>query len=400
MDIFSPLEEKPEDPILGMLPLFRADPSPHKINLSIGAYQDEAGHPVVFDAVREAEKLILAQKGDKEYLPILGDREFIDAALKLALGEDSPCFAEKRIVAAQTIGATGAIRLAVDLMHLCGIKKIFIPAPSWSNHFGIARQAHIEPIECPYYNHATRQIDFDKLCQAITEIPKQSAILLQGCCHNPTGIDFSNDQWDRLCTLLKEKEILPVIDFAYQGVGKGIDEDAYGVRLFAKELTLLFCTSYAKNFGMYGERMGLLGIIFPHNDLHKKIESNLKILVRGSYSSPPIHGARIIKTILNTPSLKEKWQQELAEIRQRLTTLRHIFTQVLNTLSNSDYYSYIPHTTGFFALTELTKEQVLWMRKAKSVYILENSRINIAGLNHQTIDSTAQAIIDAKKQTF
>lgn len=398
MSIYDVLEEKPEDPILGIPALFRADAHPDKVNLGIGSYQNEEGQPVVFKSVRSAESQIFNSQLDKEYLPILGDKLFLEEACKLILGHDASCLTEKRVIAAQSIGASGAIRLAADVMHLCGIKKVYIPSPSWTNHHALLCHEGLQTENCPYYNYETHSVDFDNLCASISKMPPKSAILLQSSCHNPTGADLSQEQWAKLCKLLKEKDVLPVIDMAYQGIGQGINEDAFGLRLLAKELQPLFCVSFAKNFGLYGERMGLFGIVLPDTALSKKVESNLKVIIRGNYSNPPMHGARIIRTILQTPVLKSQWEQELAEIRHRLFSLRRELVHELTSLHPDKDYTFILKGNGFFSLTGLTKEQVLKMREESGLYIPENGRINIAGLNQHNIPLTAKALIRASQQ--
>ncbi|MFA6916326.1 MAG: aromatic amino acid transaminase [Parachlamydiales bacterium] len=392
MDIYHQLEVKSEDPILGIPALFRADTHAQKVNLGIGSYQNEEGKPFVFKSVRAAESQIFDSQMDKGYLPILGDKVFIEEVSKVILGEDAPCLTEKRFIAAQSIGGSGAIRIAAEMLFFCGIKKIFIPTPSWPNHHTLVCHEGIQTELCPYYDNKTRQIDFDKLCDSISHMPARSALLLQSSCHNPTGIDLSNDQWTSLCALLKGKDIVPIIDMAYQGMGDSLSEDAFGLRLFAKELTPLFCISFSKNFGLYGERTGLFGLVLPDTESTKKVESNLKVIVRASYSNPPLYGARIIRTILQSPTLKLMWEQELTEIRHRLRVLRKAIVDELKQQNPHTDYSFFLGGKGFFSLTGLSKEQVLSLREESGVYIPENGRINIAGLNQSNIPLVAKAI--------
>ncbi len=394
--MYEKLVVQPEDPILGIPPLFRADTRPFKVNLGIGAYQDEHGVPVVFDAVRQAEEFLLTQKLDKEYLPISGDAAFCEAVARLIFGEKALCIEEKRLVTLQTIGASGALRLGGELLKECGVSKIYLPETTWSNHRALLSRAGLQLESYPYYDLSTHSILFDRLCEAISEIKEQSAVLFQASCHNPAGCDLTEEQWRVLSEIFKaNRQIIPFFDIAYQGLGRGLDEDAYGVRLFAKEHAPLVTASFAKNFGLYGERMGILSVVLPEADQFQAVLSNLKQLVRGNYSTPPLQGARIIKTILNTPELYQVWVNQLTSIRQRLQTMRDaLFSQLSQGCATKDF-SFIQRDKGFFSLTGLTKEQVLWLRKEKAIYLLESGRMNVAGLNHDTIAWVVSGILEA-----
>lgn len=394
MPLYSDLEQLPEDPILSIPPLYKADPRAEKINLSIGAYQDEEGRPVVFDAVREAEKTIFENQMDKEYLPIEGDREYIEATLRLVLGE-SPCLAEHRISALQTVGASSALHLSGKLLKRIKVETIFLANPSWANHRLLYSQAGLEIGTYPYYDSQTHRICFDSLCQAVEQFPVRSAMLLQGSCHNPTGRNLSENEWRALSHLLKKKQIIPVLDISYQGLGQDLEKDAFAVRLFAKEHTPLICASFSKNFGLYGERAGLLAAVLPDKGLHPKVMSNLKQLVRGIYSSPPLQAARIIKTILNTPTLNSLWREQLHSMQQRLKAMRSALANGLTARNNAKDFSFITEEEGFFSLLGLSKEQVLWLREAKGIYLTENGRINIAGLSSNTLPAVIPALLDA-----
>lgn len=398
MHPYGNLDVLPEDPILGVAPLFKADARPEKINLGIGAYQDEKGKPVVLEAVRQAEEIILNQRLDKEYLPILGDALFVEVILKVVLGEDIDCVKEQRVATAQTVGDSGAIRIAGELLKECGYDTVYLSTPTWTNHFGIFKHAGLVTAEYPYYDPDLKGVNFAKLCHAIERMPASSAILLQGSCHNPTGAGLSVNQWNILSELFKKHKVQPIFDLAYQGLGQGLEEDAYGVRLFAKEHTPIICSSFSKNFGLYGERIGLLAIVLPEKKYHSAVITHVKHLIRGNYSMPPLHGARIIRTILNTPELARTWRNQLDSMRERLQTLRKELKNAMEAEGGTRDYSFYTQGEGFFSLTGLTREQVLWLRKERGIYMPEIGRINIAGLNSHNIPPTAKALVEAERQ--
>lgn len=398
MQLYKNLDILPEDPILGIPILFKADQSPNKINLGIGAYQDEHGKPVVFDAVRQADELLLQQQLDKEYLPINGDAGFAGQAFRLVFGQDAPYLRENRCAAFQTLGGTGALRVAAELLKRCGVERACFSNPTWPNHPNIFKSAGIVTLEYPFFDLPSHSINFEGLYNALDQTPSHTAVVFHSSCHNPTGARLSEEQWRKLSALTKSRQLQPIFDLAYQGLGRGLDEDAFPIRLFAKEQTPIVCVSFAKNFGLYGDRIGLLAIIFADQEPLKAVSSHLKSIIRCNYSSPPYNGARIIRTILSSPPLESLWINQLNEIRQRLVTHRRQLADALSTLTPSKDYSFYTKEEGFFSLTGLNREQSLWLREHHAIYLPENGRINIAGLSKDNIPVVAKALTEAERQ--
>lgn len=399
MSFFDTVELLPDDPILGMPALFNADKNPKKVNLGIGAYADSEGRPYILTTVREVEKGILSTETSKEYLPIEGGPDFIRGSLDLIFGPVHPRIKAGDAFAAQGIGGTGALRLGAEFLAQHNSKVAFISHPSWPNHKGIFERSGMRVEFYKYYDPVLHRIDFAGLCASIKIMPPASFVVLQAGCHNPTGVDLSFDQWKELSDLIKKQKVFPFFDLAYQGFGTDIDEDAKPIRYFAEQgHEMAVANSYSKNFGLYGERIGMLTMLTSSPEQAKKVGSQIKQIIRGIYSNPPLHGALIVGTILNNEKFKTAWKHELQSLRDRIIEMREALTCGLQAKSIDRDFTFISKQKGIFSFTGLTKEQVIRMREEWAIYMIQNSRINIAGLNQHNLDYVIDAILAVTKQ--
>lgn len=392
MPIFTFLDLLPEDPILSITAHFKADPHPNKVNLGVGTYKDAEGNPLVFSAVRKAESLILKENIDKEYLPIDGDIDYCQESLKLVFGNNA--IDNPSLYGIQGVGGAGALRVGSDLLVKMGVKTIWVSDPTWPNHKGIFERSGLQTAVYPYYNFNTHTLEFAKLCETIKTIPAGDVIVLHGCCHNPTGNDPTMEQWKELSALIKKQQLIPFFDLAYQGFKNGLEEDAAPIRLFYEDGHEMFvATSYSKNFGLYGERAGFLAIVSHEKESIEKVISQVRSLIRTNYSNPPIHPARIVKTILKDGALKEEWIHELTTVRNRIKEMRKALVSGLTANGNEQLFKFITQQSGMFSFIGLDKEQVNILREENGIYMPANGRINVAGLNHHNINYVVDAIL-------
>lgn len=394
MSRFSHLPLLPSDPILGIPLLFAADQHAKKVNLGIGAYRDEQGLPLVLQSIKEAEAFLMQKQPDKEYLPIEGDPTLLKEGAKLLFGEDTAILTSGELFGTQAIGGSGALRIGGELLSTWLGKRLYLSEETWSNHRQIFDQAGLEIRTYPYRNPQTQQLDFDKLCEAIRLMARNSIILLHAACHNPTGIDPTPEQWRILSTLIQEQELFPLFDLAYQGFGHGIDEDAYAIRYFTQQgHELMVAYSFSKNFGLYNERVGMLFIRSGDKSCLNALTSQVRYLIRINYSTPPAHGARILAIVLSSAELKAQWQYELKGMRERIQGMR---ITLMAQLKSQGYPSSVPplmDQTGFFSFIGLTTQQVLRLRAEYGIYMPENGRINFAGLNPSNLDYVVKSIL-------
>ena len=390
---FASVQKLPEDPILGLSLAFAADPRAHKVNLGVGAYRDAEGKPVVFTSVAKAERILLEKNLNKEYLPIQGNPEYLSASTALILGKSLAQKLAEQTFSIQTIGGTGALRLGGEFLAQSKERCIYIPEPTWPNHKRIFTYAGMTVKTYPYYNATNRALDFAGLCTAIQHMPAGSTILLHSSCHNPTGIDPTTEEWHELSALIKKQKIIPFFDLAYPGLGLNLDADMNAVRNFVEEGHELFiATSYSKIFGLYGERIGMLTVISPHKTVPQAIGSHLKVLARGSYSNPQLHGERIIATILNSELLKQEWEKELTEIRTRIQNMRQQLTSSLaGTLP--ELSQALSLQRGMFAFTDIDQSQLDRLCNDYAIYMADSGRINLAGLNTKNFEYVVQSLI-------
>ena len=392
--MFEKVQIAPPDPILGLTEMFKADPNPDKINLSVGVYQDASGKTPVLDTVKEAEKRILEQEKSKGYLPMTGDPVYCAQVQELLFGEGHEIIASKRATTAQCPGGTGALRVAGDYLNtLHPGAKIWLSNPTWANHNTIFTAAGLTCEKYDYRDPVTNGLDFDAMCASIKTIPKGDIILLHGCCHNPTGIDPTPEQWAQIGDLLAEQGVLPLVDFAYQGLGSGIEEDRAGLLELTKKVKqMLICSSFSKNFGLYRERTGALTVVADNAAQAATVMSQVKLRIRYNYSNPPSHGGQIVATVLSDKELKARWIEEVADIRNRINEMRHLLVKTLKEKGLEQDFSPIIEQCGMFSVTRLTKEQVTELREKYSIYIVDSGRINVAGLTHDNMDRLCEAL--------
>jgi aspartate/tyrosine/aromatic aminotransferase len=391
---FEHVDQLPADPILSLPADFAADPRHNKINLGVGEYVTVDGQPLVMTAVRKAETEILEKNLDKEYLPIEGDAEFLHHSLSLLFGEKSPRLLAENFTAAQTVGCASALRTIGDFIAQYLNSLIFLPQPTWPNHKQIFERARLKVSNYPFFNRQSGQLDFESLKNAIVKMPKNCAILFHASCQNPTGIDPTLSEWKELSCLIKKQSLFPIFDCAYQGFGKSLDEDAEAVRLFAEDgHEMAVAYSFSKNFGLYGERAGFLTILSSNRSSVEKIASHIRFLIRSNYSNPPLHGSRIIKTILKSSSLSKEWQIELSNMRDRVQSMRQALIAALLTRNSIQDFSYLNQQIGLFSFLDLHSDQVKRLREEKAIYMPSNGRVNLAGLNPNNIPFIADAII-------
>ncbi|MCJ1340516.1 aspartate transaminase aat1 [Bachmanniomyces sp. S44760] len=390
------VQQGPPDAILGITESFKADGFAEKINLGVGAYRDDKGKPYVLPSVRTAELKVVDSKLDKEYAGITGVPSFTKASALLAYGPDSAPVREDRIVITQSISGTGALRIGGEFLarFFPNGKKIFIPSPSWANHKAVFTDSGLEVHNYRYYNKDTIGLDLEGMLADIKAAPEGSIVLLHACAHNPTGIDPSEEQWKEISKVVKEKKHYPFFDMAYQGFASGdTNKDAFAVRYFVSEgHQICLAQSFAKNMGLYGERVGAFSIVCDSAEEKKRVDSQLKILVRPLYSNPPIHGARIASEILNDAALNKQWLGEVKGMADRIITMRALLKKNLEDLGSKHNWSHITSQIGMFAYTGLTPAQMDKLAKEHSVYATKDGRISVAGITTGNVKRLAESI--------
>ena len=388
------LKPQPADKILMLMQTFREDPRTDKIDLGVGVYKDPTGLTPVMRAVKAAEKKIWESQNTKAYVGLAGDPAFLDGMIGLVL---DGAVARERIGAVATPGGTGAIRQALELIRLASPEAtVWLSNPTWPNHNSIIKYLGMKMADYRYFDEASRGVDFAGMMADLQGLKAGDVVLLHGCCHNPTGANLDAAQWDEVITLLKAKGAVPLVDIAYQGFGDGLAEDGAATRMVAAGMDeCLIAASCSKNFGIYRERTGILMAVARDDAQAKLAQANLAFLNRQNYSFPPDHGARIVSTILGDAALRADWEAELEEIRNTMLGLRRQLADELRRLSNSDRFDFIAHHRGMFSRIGTTSEKVEKMRADSGIYMVSDSRMNIAGLNTRTIPILAKAIIDA-----
>lgn len=392
--MFEKLQPAPPDAILGLTAAFKADPNPAKINLGVGVYKDERGTTPVLSTVKQAEERMLSDEETKSYLPIDGQPAYTAAAQSMLFGQSSTILADQRAVTAQTPGGTGALRVAADFIATqMPNATVWLSDPTWPNHPNIFRAAGVAKQAYPYFDAATNGVAFDEMLATVRQIPAGDVLLLHGCCHNPTGVDLSIEQWGEIAATVKERSLLPLVDFAYQGFARGLEEDAAGLRaLAAVNDELLVASSYSKNFGLYNERAGAVTLVATNADAAQSALTHIKKCIRANYSNPPAHGGAIVSTVLGDATLRGAWENELTEIRIRINQMRHLFVETLNEQGVDQDFSFITQQRGMFSYSGLTPEQVQRLRDEYSIYIVGSGRINVAGMTTDNMDYLCKAI--------
>ncbi|MGP2773234.1 amino acid aminotransferase [Serratia marcescens] len=393
--MFEKITAAPADPILGLTDIFRADARPNKINLGIGVYKDETGKTPVLTSVKKAEQYLLENETTKNYLGIEGIPAFASCTQALLFGKESPIVADRRARTAQTPGGTGGLRVAADFIaNQTSAKRIWISNPSWPNHKNVFSAVGLEVLEYAYYDATNHALDFDGLLNSLKLAQAGDVVLFHGCCHNPTGIDPTAEQWAQLAELSVANGWLPLFDFAYQGFANGLEEDAQGLRIFAaKHQELIVASSYSKNFGLYNERVGACTIVAADADTADRAFSQVKAAIRANYSNPPSHGAAVVATILGNDALRAMWEQELTDMRQRIHRMRQLFVNTLQEKGAQQDFGFIIQQNGMFSFSGLTKEQVLRLREEFGVYAVNSGRVNVAGMTPDNMAPLCEAIV-------
>eukprot|EP00126_Sphaerothecum_destruens_P006295 Sdes_comp19299_c0_seq1m10376 len=393
---WSHLKLGPPDAILGITEAYKADKKPQKINLGVGAYRDDAGKPFILNTVKKAEKIIAEKKLDKEYSPISGTASFCKLAAQLAYGRQSSALEENRVAVAQSISGTGALRICGEFLKRFyrGEKTIYLPKPTWGNHKSIFEDAGLEVASYQYYNPQTRDLDFEGLVHDLKTIPRKSIVLLHACAHNPTGVDISREQWMILSQVIKSHNHLPLFDMAYQGFASGdFSRDAFAVRYFVDQGHSLFlCQSFAKNMGLYGERVGTVSLVAHSLKEAEAALSQFKIIIRPMYSNPPIHGSLIATEILSSPELRQEWFSEVKHMADRISSMRKLLVDNLIDQGSRLNWDHITKQIGMFCYTGLDSSQVDRLRQEYSIYLTRDGRISMAGVSTKNCDYLANAI--------
>jgi len=382
------------DPIFSLGEAFHADPRDLKVNLTVGLYYDEQGRLPLLDVVRQAEQQWADQALPRAYLPIEGLADYRAQVQKLVFGERSAALAENRVATIQTLGGTGALKVGGDFLHAAyPDSEMWISDPAWDNHHAIFNGAGISTHTYRYYDSATRGLDFEGMVEALAQLPKHSIVLLHPCCHNPTGVDLNDEQWLTVIELLRDRELIPFVDMAYQGFGRSLDEDAYAIRAMDQAgLTFLVANSFSKNFSYYSERCGGLSVVCQSAEEASRVLGQLKAVARRIYSNPPSHGGQAIALILADPDLYQTWRQQVDQMRERIVSLRQkVYDRLQELVPNYDS-SYFIKQQGMFCYTGLNPKQLQALRSKHGVYIIDSGRISLPGLNEDNLDYFVQSL--------
>ena len=382
------------DPILSLNEDFQKDPRPNKINLSIGIYFDDAGRIPVMSSVQRAEALVVAKGGPKPYLPIEGAANFRAAVQQLLFGAGHEAVNSNRVATIQSVGSSGGLKVGADFMaRFFPGSQVWVSDPTWDNHRSMFEGAGLTVNTYPYYDTATGGLKFEEMLSTLRGLPPKSVVLLHACCHNPTGVDLTRAQWDALIPVLRERELIPYLDLAYQGFGDGIEADAYAVRALASAGPSFFiANSFSKSMSVYGERCGALSVVCPDAAQAVNVLGQMKFTVRRNYSSPPIHGGQIVATVLTDSELRREWETELGAMRERILAMRKKLYAVLKAKMPGRDFEYFLTQRGMFSYTGLTAAQVDKLREEHALYMVRSGRICVAGLNSSNVEATAVAI--------
>jgi len=397
--LFQSVELAPRDPILGLNEQFNADTRSHKVNLGVGVYYDDNGKIPLLSAVHKAEVSRVEAAAARGYLPIEGITGYNKGAQELVLGKNSPLIAAGRVLTMQALGGTGALKIGADFIkQLVPGAKVAISNPSWENHRALFERAGFEVVNYPYYDAATHGLDFQGMLSGLRALPAKSVVVLHACCHNPTGVDLTIDQWREVAMVIKDSNLIPFLDIAYQGFGDGLEQDAFAVRLFADlDMTMFISSSFSKSFSLYGERVGALTIVTGSQDESNRVLSQVKRVIRTNYSNPPTHGGTIVSAVLNTPALFDLWDQELAGMRERIRLMRRQLVEKLAENGVTKDFSFVMKQRGMFSFSGLSAAQVERLCAEHAIYAVSSGRICVAALNSHNIDVVAKAIASVMK---
>lgn len=390
-ELFSQLQPRPDDPILGLNEIFQKDERPEKVNLTVGAYLTDAGVMPLLPTVEEAARRVLARREPHAYIPMSGLPAYNESVRRLLFGAERAPALSERTATVQTIGGTGALYLAaLFAKNVLGVKLVVVSDPTWGNHIAIFKLAGLEVATYPYYNRTLGGLRFDGMRSALSTLPANTMVLIHACCHNPTGVDLPKEAWSEIVKIVKERNLVPLLDIAYQGLGDGLDEDGYAPRLFADEgVAALVAASSSKNFALYGQRAGALHVLTRSNEEKRTVESILKSLVRSTYSNPPKFAGAVVAEVLADPELEARWRKEVDEMRERMVLMRRLFAEAGE--RHGVDLSFVVGQKGMFSFTGFTKEMMAELREKYAVYGVANGRICVAGLNHGNVEYAAEA---------
>ncbi|MGE8499275.1 MAG: amino acid aminotransferase [Pseudomonas sp.] len=396
MSLFSAVEMAPRDPILGLNEAFNADPRSTKVNLGVGVYTNEEGRIPLLRAVAEAENALTAAHAPRGYLPIEGIAAYDKAVQTLLFGTDSPLIGEGRVITTQALGGTGALKIGADfLKRLLPDATVAISDPSWENHRALFESAGFPVRNYRYYDAFSNGVNRGGLIEDLKNLPARSIVVLHACCHNPTGVDLTLEDWKAVLEIVREREHVPFLDIAYQGFGDGIEQDAEAVRLFAQsDLTFFVSSSFSKSFSLYGERVGALSIVTGSSDETARVLSQVKRVIRTNYSNPPTHGASVVAAVLNSPELRAMWEAELGEMRDRIRGMRMAMVEQLAALGAKRDFSFVAEQRGMFSYSGLTTEQVERLKSEFGIYAVGTGRICVAALNQRNLPVVTRAIAE------
>ncbi len=392
--MFQHVEAYAGDPILSLNEAFGKDPRSNKVNLSIGIYFDDAGKIPMLPSVRAAEQRVVAEAGARPYLPMEGAANFRSAVQQLLFGADSAAVAEGRVVTVQSVGSSGGLKVGGDfLKKYFPNSQVLVSDPTWDNHRAVFEGCGQTVKTYPYYDAATGGVRFEAMLEALKQADKHSIVLMHACCHNPTGVDLTKEQWQALVPVLRERELIAYLDLAYQGYGDGLNEDAYAIRLFAEQgLSFLVANSFSKSMSLYGERCGALSVVCPDKAQAVNVLGQLKATIRRNYSNPPIHGGQLVARVLVDADLRAMWEAEVTEMRVRIQAMRKQLHAVLSAKVPGRNFDYFLTQRGMFSYTGLSAEQCDRLREEFGVYLVRSGRMCVAGLNNTNVETVANAI--------
>ncbi len=395
--LFASVDMAPRDPILGLNEQFQADPNPNKVNLGVGVYTDENGKLPLLACVKEAENVLAEIPKPRGYLPIDGIAAYDKAVQSLVFGADSEVLRAGRVVTAQALGGTGGLKVGADfLKRLNPSARVLISDPSWENHRALFESAGFDVGNYPYYDAAARGVAFEAMLEALNQAQAGTVVVLHACCHNPTGYDLTPAQWGRVIAAVQQRGLVPFLDMAYQGFGEGIAEDGAVIQQFvASGLDFFVSTSFSKSFSLYGERVGALSVVCESKDEAARVLSQLKRVIRTNYSNPPTHGAQVVTTVLSTPALRAQWEQELANMRERIRGMRAALVDRLKAHGVTSDLRFITRQKGMFSYSGLNPQQMEQLRAEYGIYGVSTGRICVAALNTHNIDYVAKAMAAA-----
>lgn len=392
--MFESLKPVAIDPILGLMMAFKADERTEKIDLGVGVYQDDRGRTPVMASVKEAESRLMAVENTKAYQGMAGDPEYNQRMLDLLFGADHSILGSGRIKSIQAPGGSGALRVGAEVIRKARPDAVlWVGVPTWPNHIPLLGSAGFNIREYPYYDIASRQVNVDAMMETLRQVPAGDMVLLHGCCHNPTGADLTTQQWDDIADLALERGFIPFIDTAYQGLGDGLDQDAYGMRMMAERLPeLVIASSCSKNFGLYRERTGSITFVAETPERADIVVTQAMSTARSIYSMPPAHGALLVSMVLGDEALRNQWQMELEEVRQRISSMRQLLCGSLKTNAAGMDFSHIEKQKGMFSFLGITTPQLERLRNEFGIYIVSSTRINLAGVNSNNIGHLTESL--------